>query len=159
MNNKGSLKILLIILLAIALILFIRWNSDLNKNNRNLSEKLLSFDPNTSGIGGELFTFDYDMAYAFDPYQSKEEMQKEIGFKSRILEQTVSEGMMNILFVKDDKPLAYLYGYGSNNGYYIDLSPGHYLKEDLDKRKFKVIENQVGNSSGSEKTYLNYIID
>ena len=51
-------------------------------------------------------------------------MEKQIGFKSRVLQETVNENMINILFVKDDSPVAYLYGYGSNNGYYssnIDL--------------------------------------
>lgn len=46
-------------------------------------------------------------------------MERQIGFKTRILQETVNENMINILFLKDDSPVAYLYGYGSNNGYYI----------------------------------------
>lgn len=136
-----------------------RWNSELNKNNRYLTDKLLNSVSDTSGTAGELFDFDYDKLYVFEPYQSKDEMEKQIGFKSRLLQETVSENMMNILFVKDDSPIAYLYGYGSNNGYYIELPIGNYSKLELEKTRYRVITNEVGNSSGTEKTYLNYIFE
>ena len=111
----------------------------------------------TSGMVGELFNFDYDEVHVFSPYQSKDEMEKQIGFKSHVLQETVSEGMMNILFVKDESPVAYLYGYGSNNGYYIELPAGNYSKTELQEMRYEVGTSEVGNSSGTEKTYLNYI--
>ena len=93
------------------------------------------------------------------PYQSKDEMDKQLGFKSYVLQETVSEGMMNVLFVKDNSPVVYLYGYGSNNGYYVSLPPGNYSKSELQKIRYKVVTNEVGNSSGAEKTYLNYLFE
>jgi hypothetical protein len=144
---------------VISILVFVRWNSELNRNNRYLAGKLLNGVSDTSGTAGELFDFDYDKLYVFEPYQSKDEMEKQIGFKSRVLQETVSENMINILFVKDDSPVAYLYGYGSNNVYYIELPIGNYSKSELQETRYRVITNKVGNSSGTEKTYLNYIFE
>ena len=159
MKNKNIFKILFFLMVVISIVVFMRWNSELNKNNRYLTDKLLNNVSDTSGTAGELFDFDYDEVYVFRPYQSKEEMEKQIGFKSRVLQETVSENMINILFVKDDSPVAYLYGYGSNNGYYVELPTGNYSKSELQEMSYKVITSEVGNSSGTEKTYLNYIFD
>ena len=71
----------------------------------------------------------------------------------------INENMINILFVKDDSPVAYLYGYGSNNGYYIELPIGNYSKPELGKIRYRVIKKEVGNSPETEKTYLNYIFE
>lgn len=159
MKNKNIFKILFFMVVVISILVFMRWNSELNKNNRYLADKLLNGVSDTSGTVGELFDFDYDKLYVFEPYQSKDEMEKQIGFKSRVLKETVNENMINILFVKDDSPVAYLYGYGSNNGYYVELPTGNYSKSELQKTRYRVITNEVGNSSGTEKTYLNYIFE
>ena len=50
-------------------------------------------------------------------------------------------------------------GYGSNNGYYIEMPTGNYSKAELEKTRYRVITNEVGNSFGTEKTYLNYIFE
>ena len=152
-------RIFIVKKLAISIFVFMRWNSELNKNNRYLTEKLLNGASDASGTAGELFSFDYDKLYVFEPYQSKDEMEKQIGFKSRVLQETVNENMINILFVKDDSPVAYLYGYGSNNGYYIELPIGNYSKPELGKIRYRVIKKEVGNSPETEKTYLNYIFE
>jgi len=52
-----------------------------------------------------------------------------------------------------------LYGYGSNNGYYIELPAGNYSKLELEKISDKVMLNMVVNFSGAEKTYKNYIFE
>lgn len=156
MKKKKIFKALILMVALVSIIFFIGWNSELNKNNRYLNDKLLNSVSDTSGKAGELFDFNYDKVYVFSPYQSKDEMEKELGFSSRLLKETVSEGMMNILFVKDDSPAAYLYGYGSNNGYYLALPAGRYSKLEVQNIGYKVTTYEVGNSSGREKTYLNY---
>lgn len=157
MKNKNIFKVLFFLIVIISIFIFISRNSELNKNNRYLTDKLLDSVSDTSGTAEELFNFDYDEVYVFRPYQSKNEMEKQIGFKSRVLKETVSEGMMNILFLKDNSPVAYLYGYGQNNGYYVTLAIGNYSKSEFEKKRYKVVIDEVGNSSGNEKTYLNYI--
>lgn len=157
MKNTRIFKILFFLVVAISLIVFTRWNSELNQNNRYLTAKLVNGVSETTGTAGELFDFAYDEVHVFQPYQSKEEMEKQIGFKSHVLQETVSEGMINILFVKEDSPAAYLYGYGSNNGYSIELPVGTYSKAELQETRYQVVTSEVGNSSGPEKTYLTYI--
>src|SRR5699024_5093033 len=99
---------------------------------------------------------DCDKLYVFEPYQSIEEMERQIGFKHHKLKQGVSEGMLNILFVKDNRAIAYLYGYPSNTGYYINIQSGEYNEADIDDMTYTVEEREVGNSSGSPRTYMYY---
>lgn len=159
MKSKNVFKILLFLVVVISIVVFVRRNSKLNKNNRYLTDKLLNSVSDTSGTVGELFDFDYEKLYVFEPYQSKDEMEKQIGFKSRVLQEIVSENMINMLFVKDDAPVAYLYGYGSNNGYYIEIPTGNYSKSELQNARYKVIKKEVGYTYGTEITYLNYIVE
>ena len=48
---------------------------------------------------------------------------------------------------------------GLLNGDYIEMPIGNYSKSELEKTRYRVITNEVGNSSGTEKTYLNYIFE
>ena len=59
MKNKNIFKILFLLGVVISIIVFARWNSELNKNNRYLTNKLLNSVSDTSGTAGELFDFDY----------------------------------------------------------------------------------------------------
>lgn len=159
MKNKNIFKILFLLGVVISIIVFARWNSELNKNNRYLTNKLLNSVSDTSGTAGELFDFDYDEVYVFSPYESTDEMEEQIGFKSSVLKETVNENMMNILFVKENSSVAYLYGYDTNNGYYVSLPTGNYSKSEIQKIKYQVITNEVDNSSDTKKTYINYIFE
>lgn len=86
-------------------------------------------------------------------------MEEQIGFKSSVLKETVNENRMNILFVKENSSVAYLYGYDTNNGYYVSLPTGNYSKSEIQKIKYQVITNEVDNSSDTEKVYKNYIFE
>lgn len=81
-----------------------------------------------------------------------------MGFKYGRLKETVNEGMMNILFVKDNKPVVYLYGYPSDRGFYIDILTGEYNKFDLENIKYSVQEMKLDNSYDNKNTYKEYII-
>ena len=155
-KKRKRTKAIALVLLVLSIVFFIRWNSELNRNNRQLVNQLLDANPESSGRAEEVFTFDYDELYVFTPYQSKESMEEEIGFQTHVLKETMNEGMMNLLFVKNDEAVAYLYGYGANHGFYLDIPVGHYSKEQVEEMSFQVERNEVGNSSGTEKTYLNY---
>lgn len=158
-RNRKRVKIMALLLLILSVIFFIRWNSELNRNNRQLTKQLLETDSETSGEVEELFTFAYDELYVFTPYQPKESMEEELGFETRILQETVNENMMNLLFVKDDQAVAYLYGYGANNGFYLDIPAGHYSKNELEEMSYQVERNDLGNSSAKERSYLHYTFD
>ena len=59
--------------------------------------------------------FEWDKVYSFAPYLSKEAIYEIIGYKWDNISETVSEGMNQIVFVKDGKVVCYLYGYPENN--------------------------------------------
>lgn len=71
----------------------------------------------------EIIPFEWDVLYMPAPYQSKAEIEEMIGFKSMdIQENVINEGMVHVLFVKDNKVAASVLGYSDNLGYSIDLS-------------------------------------
>lgn len=154
--KRNVWKIIISLLIITALILFSWWNSPLNKTTRELEENLANAILGETGTGEDLFSFEYDFLYVFEPYQSNAKMEKQIGFKTRILEETVNEGMMNLLFVKDQKPVAYLYGYPSNTKYNIELLPGSYNQSAINSLEYIVTETDLGNSSGEPIIYMNY---
>jgi hypothetical protein len=159
MKKKATLKILFFIFILLSVTFFMKWNSQLNRNTRDLEKKLSASDAQVSGKTVELFNFDYDVLYVFEPYESKEEMETKIGFRTSILQETVSEGMMNILFVKENSPVAYLYGYLSNTGYFIEIPPGKYRKDELDLVQYNKSIGDVGNSYGTPITFIRYIFE
>lgn len=96
--------ILTIAITFVAIRRFIDYNSILNKNTRgieqNFTQDTTSENYNISGNVSGLINLDYDKMFVLEPYQSKEEMEKQIGFKYSKLQERVSEGNINILFTK-----------------------------------------------------------
>lgn len=76
---------------------------------------------------GELVTldalvpFDWEKVYTFPPYTSKAQMEETIGFKSDSIQETVSEGMVQLLFVNKNTVTACICGYADALGYSITL--------------------------------------
>lgn len=77
----------------------------------------------------EIIPFEWDALYTPEPYQSKEDIEKMIGFKSPdIRENNINEGMAHLLFVKNKKVAASVLGYIDSLGYSIDLASKEGLK-------------------------------
>lgn len=147
-----------IALLTAAVLFAYRYFSPCSTNTRTL-EAVLSkagLDGVQNGSVGDLLVLDYDKLYVFAPYENKERMELKLGFKTSVLKESVSENMLNYMFVKDGRPAAYLYGYPESIGYCINLKSGAYLKSQLDEMKYEVQTIDVGNSIGKEKTYQDY---
>ena len=60
-------------------------------------------------------------------------METWIGFEYSGLKENANTGVMNILFVKEDEPVCYLYGYSDSKGFYIKISEDN---EVFDKNYF-----------------------
>ena len=122
---KKETKASIIILTCIALIAFIGLmisNPFVSINNHKLASSLKSIDRETVSLN-DVVPFEWDTLYTFGPYQSKKEIEKTIGFKSAdIKENNINEGMVHLLFVKGDKVVASILGYGKNLGYNIDFT-------------------------------------
>lgn len=129
---KKKTKASIIILACIALIAVIGYliidNPFIFINNQKLENEVKSIDREIVQLN-DVVPFEWDILYTFGPYQSKEEIEEIVGFKSAdIKENTINEGMVHLLFVKDDKVVASILGYGSNLGYSIDFTSKDGLK-------------------------------
>lgn len=146
--------VVVVFVILITAIKIIDYNSLVSQNTRQIEERL---SQNTEdGNIRNLISFSYDKMYVFEPYQTLDNMEKQIGLKYSKLKEGLSEGTINILFVKDNKPIAYLFGYAANVGFYINLPSGEYTKAQVDKMAYTVDKREVGNSYGTPKTYMNY---
>ena len=48
-----------------------------------------------------LVPFEWDAVYTFEPYTAREDIEAALGTRSRLIRETTSEGMCQLLFVKD----------------------------------------------------------
>lgn len=122
MNKK---KIMTRITAAVALI-SIGWiligNPIVTYNNYRLKRAVVSAAHQETVEINEIVPFDWDAVYTFSPYADKAEIEKTIGFHSTsVKENNINEGMVHLLFVKDQKVMASVLGYGDHLGYRIDF--------------------------------------
>lgn len=117
MNFKKIVKFTPFILIIMVLIKIL--SQDIwEKNESLLKEEVLAIQENVKTINLlDITPFEWDLIYSFSPYTSKEEIYKTVGYKWAGVKTTVSEGMGQIIFMKDSKVVCYLYGYPANNGY------------------------------------------
>ena len=68
-----------------------------------------------------LVPFPWERVYTFAPYTGKHQIEEQIGFRSGSVQETVSEGMVQLLFVKENSVTASICGYADALGYRITL--------------------------------------
>ena len=137
--RKKIIAILFLVVTVLCIAIFTLWNSEVNVNTRNLEKQLASHAKNQQeGYVKNLIPFTYDQVYVFEPYQTKEQMEAQLGFTCRILKETINEGILNILYLNNHSPVANLYGYPSNIGCSIEVPTGMYTKEEWNQMKYTV---------------------
>ncbi|MEH7225584.1 hypothetical protein V7112_17380 [Bacillus sp. JJ1566] len=115
MKYKKTIVIIGIVMVAS----FFLFKKDLwEKNEELLREEVLSIEQSVEAINlTDLTPFEWDTVYSFGPYTPKEEIYKTVGYKWDRIQETVNEGMDQIVFLKDGEVVCYVYGYPTNNGY------------------------------------------
>jgi hypothetical protein len=75
-------------------------------------------------------TFEWDTLYSFAPYTSEDAIYKVIGYKWDKITSTVSEGMNQVVFLKDGKVVCYIDGYPDKYNVFFDFgqNSGDYFK-------------------------------
>ena len=87
---------------------------------------------------GESLDFEWDHLYSFLPYTSKEVIYGSIGYRDTRIQETVSEGAIQIILVKDGKTVCNINGYPDDLGLDFDFGIiDNYVKLDT-KSKFIV---------------------
>lgn len=112
-----------------ALLLLALWGSmalqPVRRNNRILRKNMRALSGMADGEEihlGDLAAFEWSCVYSFDPYTPKEVMAETMGVSPRHLQEAVSEGMVQLVFVDDRGNVsASVCGYSQNLGYSIDL--------------------------------------
>ena len=122
MSKKTVIRAAVVLLFSVILITLL--NRDLwDVNERALKKEITSIEENVETINlAEVTTFEWDVVYSFEPYTPKELIYETVGYEWDRISETVSEGMEQIVFLKDGKVVCYLFGYPENNGYGIDFS-------------------------------------
>lgn len=117
MRNRKSLT-LIAVTLFIVYKLLARDIWDINA--RTLKESVLSLDHKVESVNlKDLTPFGWDTVYSFDPYTSKEQIYETVGYKWDDISETLSEGMNQVVFMKDGKVVCHVFGYPENNRYGI----------------------------------------
>ena len=98
-------KIILIFCILIVIVLFFYWvsireNRLIALHNNQLKQTITSIDENQKTVTLDtIIPFDWDMIYTFPPYTTKEEIEKTIGLYSDAIQETISENMIQLIFI------------------------------------------------------------
>ena len=118
MRNTRTMAAALLVLAVAVCLLFGSPGAALH--DRQLREAVCSLSE-TEVTLNQIVPFDWDRAYSFGPYTSRAEMEQAIGIKSRALRESVSEGMVQVVFVRGQQVTASICGYPDVLGYRIDM--------------------------------------
>ena len=120
MKNKKTLAIVAIVIVIIFVLVNLSKKDLWDVNADLLKEEVLSIEQSVQTVNlTDITPFEWDVAYSFDPYTTKDKIYETVGYKWDSISETVNEGMNQIVFLKDEKVVCYLYGYPQNNGYGI----------------------------------------
>ncbi|MBP3952986.1 hypothetical protein [Bacillus suaedae] len=103
-----------------------------DENEGLLKDEVQSIEGSTETINLlDITPFEWDVVHSFTPYTPVEDVYERVGYEwDDTISETVSEGMYQIVFMKDEKVVCYIYGYPENNGYGIDLLASMLTAED-----------------------------
>lgn len=141
--------ICIIFLIIIAILLDGYNNLEISKNTQKIEERLLNYGEYRLGKVEDIINIKYDKVYSITTEKSKKEIETYIGIKNNKIKPSHSN-QMNIIFIKDNKIIAYLQGNKAKKGYYLELSEGEYLEKELN------IKNYIAKS---DDKYIYYEIE
>lgn len=114
-----------LLLSAAAVVLYLLLgNPFISYHNKQLSQSIQSVSAEAEQVYfNELVPFEWDEVYQFPPYTTKETMEETIRLHSRAIGETVSEGMVQLIFVDGgkEKVVASICAYPQVIGYSIAL--------------------------------------
>lgn len=106
----------------------------------------------------DIVPFQWTEVYTFDPYLSIEQQEQIIGFESNKLEESVSEEMVHLVFVKDKEVVGCVISHSETLGYDINLRIVDYMVLDINYIKVSHEQNAVFSVKQEEGlTRLDYL--
>ncbi len=122
------ISILVVLMVAIVIVMGNPF-SETASNQRSFKKQVSHIGEAAQMSLNDVTTFEWDKVYSFVPYTSKDEIAKIIGFNSNEIQETVNEGMEQLLFVKDNRVVFSICGYASNLKFSVHLGEyeGRYI--------------------------------
>lgn len=130
-SQRGKIRIppyVFILLLAVILGGYLFSGGLAGVNARALAHAVEAIPEETTQVSlNELVPFEWDEVYTFDPYTSEEEIKRIIRLDSGAVEESVSEGMVQLVFVEwgKERVVASVCAYPDNLGYDIRIPFNH----------------------------------
>lgn len=91
------------------------------RNARRLKAALTALPQGTTTLE-EAVPFDWEAVYSFEPYTSRTEIARTIGFDSPEISETIGEGATQLIFVEGDRVVLCICAYPENLGYDVDFT-------------------------------------
>ena len=92
-------------------------------NNAKLEKTLTALECDSITLE-EIVPFEWTTVYTFDPYTSKERIERVVGSKSPALKESVSEGMNHVVFINRGRVVASVCTHPASTGYYLSFTGG-----------------------------------
>lgn len=140
------------------------WSKNADKLNKELC-KLKIEKEETIFVGDirEYIPFEWDTLYTFKPDVSIEKIYEVIGYKWTKITKATNKGMNQLVFLKDEKVVGYVYGYpkarkvffdfGEYEGDYFTLTNNDALNMDMSMNKKGIRTfKYVGNNNIEEQS-------
>ena len=159
MKKKSFIVIALVLGVILELIMFRTLQPtpiwEINAKQFNSSFNAISGNNVTIDDLSAFTTFEWDTLYSFAPYTPKEVVYQVVGYQWDKINSTVSEGMNQIVYLKEGKVVCYIDGYpdeykvffefGQYNGNYVKLTSSdklifHMMVTDGEIRKFDYVK-------------------
>lgn len=121
MTKKNMVSAVLFLALSLAGVWLAFSRVESFRNARRLKASLTALPQGTTTLE-EAVPFDWEAVYSFEPYTSREEIARTIGFDSPEISETMGEGMTQLIFVEDERVVLCICAYPENLGYDVDFT-------------------------------------
>jgi len=134
----------LFIVAILAICLLSNPESNVKRNNRDLKKAMLNITQEQVDFN-EVVPFEWTAVYTFDPYLPVENQEEIIGIESDELQESVSEGMVHLVFVNNDEVVSCICAYPDGLGYSVNLRGEgiDYTKLNINYRKIAYSEDAI----------------
>ena len=150
MKKKSFILIASILVVILGLIMFKTLHPtpiwEINAKQFNRSFNMISGNATIDDLSG-FTTFKWDTLYSFAPYTPEKDVYQVVGYQWDKINSTVSEGMNQIVFLKEGKVVCYIDGYPDKYKVFFEFGQytgNHFKLTSSDKLIFNMMVTDGG---------------
>ncbi|WP_315167593.1 metallophosphoesterase [Metaclostridioides mangenotii] len=123
------------------------------ENNNAFFMKIDEIDDRVKNVNlSDITPFQWDEAFVFAPETPRDIIYKEVGYEWRSITETEGTDMTQMLFMKDNKPVCYLYGKMDEIGLGV-----YFDKTKYKDNKVKIVPNENDKFSFKKEKFIEHI--